>query len=265
MIARVGLGLAATALLVAACGGDGAAQQAGEPPAALKKITFVTGAPPAGKLANIVAAQRRGYFRDEGLDVEISLLSDTSDAMKLVASGDAQIGLVNSLNQIIARSQGAELVSLGTTLQRATHTILSPAESPIEDPKQLEGRTVGMTGFAGNRAMLEDILRRAGADPGKVKFVEVGFNGAGLLAKGRVDALGDAITWNVPPKYNAIKGKPLDDTSTYVALPYGELGAPRYYSLNVATSACAPGRRASSGRSPTRTRRAGSCSSSTRS
>lgn len=144
--------------------------------------------------------------------------------------------MINSFNQIIAKSQGVGLVSVAATVQNANHGIMSRADAPITDPKQLEGKTVGMTGFVGNKVMLKDILRRHGADPDKVKLVDVNLNEPALLAQKKVDALGDAIDYNVPTSYNQAIHKPLDDKSSYTFLPFHDLGMFPYELANIAVS-----------------------------
>ena len=74
--------------------------------------------------------------------------------------------------------------------------------------KQLEGKTLGITGIPYNRTMLEYCLSEAGVDLSKVNIVIVGFAPMPLLLSKRIDGLGDAITWSEPAMYNVQIGKP---------------------------------------------------------
>jgi ABC-type nitrate/sulfonate/bicarbonate transport system substrate-binding protein len=204
-------------------------------PTELTKVRMTTGFAPNANVTNIVAAIDQGYFQDEGIEVEILAPSSATDAVKLLNAGDTDLIGGNSLNQVIARAEGVPLVSVATTLQYSNQGIMTRAEDGITSVAQLEGKTIGMIGFAGNTAILEDILRREGVDPASVNFVTVGFTGAQALAQKQVDALGDALD-NIPALYNAVLQKPVDDESTYNIMKFRDLGAIRYYINTIVTT-----------------------------
>jgi ABC-type nitrate/sulfonate/bicarbonate transport system substrate-binding protein len=137
---------------------------------------------------------------------------------------------------ITARSKGLPVVSIATNHQYGTAGIMVPVSSGITSLKQLEGKTLGVTGIPFNRTMLEYCLKKAGVDVSKVKIVVVGFTPMPLLLSKRIDGLGDAITWSEPAMYNVQLGKPADDKSTYRYFAFYQNGVPRYYTLGVVTS-----------------------------
>ena len=108
-----------------------------------------------------------------------------------------------------------------------------PTSSGVTSLKQLEGKTLGVTGIPFNRTMLEYCLKKAGVDVSKVKIVIVGFTPMPLLLSKRIDGLGDAITWSEPAMFNVQLGKPADDKSTYKYFAFYQNGVPRYYTLGV--------------------------------
>ena len=68
------------------------------------------------------------------------------------------------------------------------------AEPAIRNPRQLEGKTVGVTGVPSDTAVLRSIVAGAGGDPTKVKTVTIGFNAVPALLAHRVAAA--TAFWN---------------------------------------------------------------------
>lgn len=153
---------------------------------------------PSGSAANFVVSQDAGFFRKEGLDVSFIVPANPAAALQLVAAGTVQFSIAHSTDVILARSRELPIVSLGTTHQFGEAGIMTPAAKNIRAPKALEGTTVGITGIPANRAMLEYVLRVNKVDMSKVRIVPMGFTLAPALLAGRIDAIGDAITWSEP-------------------------------------------------------------------
>jgi putative hydroxymethylpyrimidine transport system substrate-binding protein len=237
-LATLAFAVALSAALVTACGSDpkDTTDGAANAPSTPTKVTFAFNFPPGGAAANLVATAERGYFRDQGLDVTFVVPGSTTDATKLVASGDARFGTVDGMDTLLARAKDVPIVSVATTHQYGAAGILAPAELHVTSPKQLEGLTVGVTGIPGQRKMLETVIQKAGGDVSKVEIVDVGFAGVDALLAGKIDVFGDAIYWAEPIGYNLALGKPVDDTSAATFLRFDEWGAPRYYTNGVVTS-----------------------------
>lgn len=198
------------------------------------KFTFLFR--PTGSFSNFIVSEKRGFFREQGLDVSFIVPGGTSDAVKLVASGQAQMGLSHSTDTILARSRGVPIVSVGTNHQFGTAGVLAPVENNIRSPKDLEGKTVGITGIPANRVMLEQFLKIHGVDTTKVRIIVVGFGGLRTLLEGRIQAMGDAITFSEPIGLNLARGKDPNDHSTYTYMAYYKYGLPRYYTFGIVTS-----------------------------
>lgn len=202
----------------------------------LTPLKFMFHFVPTGSFVNYVVSLDNGFFREEGLDVSFVIPGSPGDAIKLVASGDAHVGLGHSTDVILARSRGVPVVSVGTTHQFGTAGVMAPIEKNIRTPKDLEGKTVGITGIPANRVMLEQMLRMNGVDISKVRVIVIGFGAIPALLEGRIDAEGDAITFSEPITYNLAKGKDPNDRSTHTYMAFYKYGVPRYYTFGVITS-----------------------------
>jgi putative hydroxymethylpyrimidine transport system substrate-binding protein len=183
--------------------------------------------------AAVINGIDRNFFADEGLEIELISPNSPADGLKLVASGGAELATAHSTDVITARSKDLPVVSIATNHQMGTTGVLVPVEAGVKQLKQLEGKNIGVTGIPFNKVMLEHSLKTAGADLSKVNIVTVGFTQMPLLLSKRIDALGDAISWDEPPIYNVQIEKPADDKSTYTYFTFTDYGVPRFYTFGL--------------------------------
>ena len=114
--------------------------------------------------AGVFAAVDHKFFEAEGIEVEFVSPSTPADGLKLLASGGVQFATAHSTEVITARSKGLPVVSIATNHQYGMAGIMVPATSGVTSLKQLEGKTLGITGIPYNRTMLEYCLTSAGVD-----------------------------------------------------------------------------------------------------
>jgi putative hydroxymethylpyrimidine transport system substrate-binding protein len=225
---KVLAGTAAAMLLAASVSVIGAASAQD-----LTKVDFALLTVPGIWDAGVFGAVDNGFFAEEGLEMSFVSPTTPADGLKLLASGDVDFATAHSTEVIVARSKGLDVVSIATNHQLGTAGIMMPATSGVTELKQLEGKTLGVTGIPYNKVMLEYSLEQAGVDLSKVDIVTVGFTPMPLLLTERIHGLGDAITWSEPAMYNVQIDKPADDASTYTYFAFYENGVPRYYTLGV--------------------------------
>jgi len=197
------------------------------------EVKFVLLTQPGIWDAGIFGAVDQKFFDAEGLTVSFISPATPADGLKLLASGGANFATGHSTEVITARSRDLPVVSIATNHQFGTAGIMMPTTSGVTTMKQLEGKTLGVTGIPFNKTMLEYSLKKSGVDVSKVKIVTVGFTPMPLLMSKRIDGLGDAITWSEPAMYNLQLKKPANDKTTYKYFPFYENGVPRYYTLGV--------------------------------
>ena len=147
--------LAAGALLLTGCGAQGAANsnaEAGGDGGAednLHHLTVVLDWYPNALHAFLYEAQEKGYFAEQGLDVDIQSPAGVNDAMSMVAAGKADIGLYYQQDVIQARAeQNVPIKSIGAVVQGPLNIVLSLKDKNITSPKDLEGKTVGYEKWA---------------------------------------------------------------------------------------------------------------------
>jgi putative hydroxymethylpyrimidine transport system substrate-binding protein len=212
--------LLAAVLLAAggtACGGDGAE------PGAPRGVALVLDFAPNAVHAGIYAAERRGWYEEAGVDLAIRQPGDSSDAPKLLAANRAEFAILDIHDLGIARQQGLDLVGVMPLVQRPLASVIARADGAVSRPRDLEGRTVGVTGLPSDEAVVDSEVRADGGDPGRVRRVTIGFNAVAALAAGRVDAA--TGFWNAEAVALRQRGIPVRvfELDRYGAPPYPEL------------------------------------------
>ena len=183
--------LAAGTLLLTGCGAQNAAQSDAAKSGSddLQHLTVVLDWYPNALHAFLYEAQEKGYFAEEGLDVDIQSPAGVNDAMSMVAAGKADIGLYYQQDVIQARAeQNVPIKSIGAVVQGPLNIILSLKDKNITKPKDLEGKTVGYAGTELSEALVRSIMQSNGADPNSVNMVDVGFDLMSSMTTGNVDA-----------------------------------------------------------------------------
>jgi NitT/TauT family transport system substrate-binding protein/putative hydroxymethylpyrimidine transport system substrate-binding protein len=211
--------LAAVLLLAGAagCGGDGA--EPGAPKGAAVVLDFTPNAVHSG----LYAAQAQGFYRDAGLDLTIHQPGESTDAPKLLAAGRTDFAILDIHDLGIARERGFELVGVMPLVQRPLAAVIARREAGIRSPKELQGRTVGVTGLPSDEAVVDSEVSADGGDPAAVHAVTIGFNAVSALAAGKVDAA--TGFWNAEGVTLERQGVPIRifKVDRYGAPPYPEL------------------------------------------
>ncbi len=217
---RRAVALLATALLLAGaagCGGGGA--EPGAPKGASLVLDFTPNAVHSG----IYAARSEGFYADEGIDLAVHQPGESTDAPKLLAAGRTDFAILDIHDLGIARERGLPLVGVTALVQRPLAAVLARGDEGIRTPRDLEGKTVGVTGLPSDEAVVDSEVQAAGGDPAKVDEVTIGFNAVSSLAAAKVAAA--TGFWNAEGVALQRLGVPLRifRVDRYGAPPYPEL------------------------------------------
>jgi putative hydroxymethylpyrimidine transport system substrate-binding protein len=174
--------------------------------------------------AALVIAKERGFFVDEGLDVELVAPSDPNDPPKLVAAGKADVAVTYQPQLVLQVGQGLPLKRFATLVDTPLNSLLVTAEGPVRTVADLKGRKVGYSIAGFEDTLLTVMLKRAGLSPRDVTLVNVNFALVPALLSGQVDAVIGAYR-NVELVQMAAQGRP------GIAIPVEEAGVPAYDEL----------------------------------
>jgi putative hydroxymethylpyrimidine transport system substrate-binding protein len=180
------------AALVGCGGGDDhpSVTAPAEPP---RDATLLLDFAPNAVHAGIYVATQRELDRREGVDLRVQVPSASTDAVRLLLAGRAQLAVLDIHDLALARERGRDLIAVMALVQRPLAAVLTAPG--IRSPRDLEGRRVGVTGLPSDDAVLRSIVRGAGGDPAKVHSTTIGFNAVASVLSGRV--AGATAFWNV--------------------------------------------------------------------
>jgi putative hydroxymethylpyrimidine transport system substrate-binding protein len=160
-------------------------------------------------------------------DISIRVPSASTDSLKLLAAGRADMSVVDIHDLGLARQRGSDIVGVGALVQRPLAAVIARG-SDVRRPRDLEGRRVGVTGLPSDEAVLRAVVEHDGGRFERVRRVTIGFSAVPSLIAGRVDAV--VSFWNA-------EGVALRERGVHTReFRVDEYGAPRYPELVLAVT-----------------------------
>src|SRR5947208_721786 len=95
--------------------------------------------------APFVLGQERGYFDQEGIDLDIQVGRGSGVTVQAVAAGTATFGYADISTMIKAASKGAPVTAVGVALQTSPMSVMGFAEKNIRKPEDIKGKIVAVT------------------------------------------------------------------------------------------------------------------------
>lgn len=180
--------LSLVSVVAVACGDGDETGSAPSDEKPAEKVTFMAGFKPQANLpfVGVYVAQEKGFFREQGLDVDIQH-SDGSQHIQLLAAGRIQFATGDAAQVLRRRAEEPVLPLLAIALigQTGQQGWVSLADSGIDEPKDWVGKTVGFRNTV--PPDFYAILEANGVDPNDVDTVNIQFQPPQLLVEGRVD------------------------------------------------------------------------------
>ncbi|HXP94674.1 MAG TPA: ABC transporter substrate-binding protein [Candidatus Binatia bacterium] len=178
----------------------GGAQQA---PAVINLINL-----PADNSAEVYYAQDMGFFKEAGLDVRITAMTNSAAIVAALAGGAGDIGnsVIGSAAQARRRGIPVRFIAPAGLYVDATPTsaLVVPKDSPLRSAADLGGKTIAVSGlndltYYATRAWID----KNGGNSANSQYVELPFPAMGAaLQQHRVDA-----AYNIEPFLTATKAE----------------------------------------------------------
>jgi ABC-type nitrate/sulfonate/bicarbonate transport system substrate-binding protein len=176
--------------------------------------------------AGIYLALQRGYDEAEGVNLDVEAPGQSTDGIKALLSGQADLAIVDIHDLAIARAKGRPVVGVMALVQTPLAAVL--AQPDVRRPRDLEGRKAGVTGLPSDDAVLRSIVEGDGGDAARVRKVTIGFNAVQALLSKKV--AGATAFWNAEGVALAQKRPGTREFRVQ------DFGAPSYPELVLATS-----------------------------
>lgn len=172
------LTLAVLAIGLAACG----PAPAGE----LETIRLPMGYIPNVQYAPFYVAVEKGYFANEGIELEFDYSFET-DGVALVGAGQLPFAVVSAEQVLLARAQSIPVQYVLAWWQDFPVAAVAAADSGIETPADLRGQRIGLPGlFGASYIGLQALLNAGGLSEADVTLEAIGFNQVEAFASGQV-------------------------------------------------------------------------------
>lgn len=139
--------------------------------------------------APLLVAQQQGFFKAEGLDVNLIAPADPTDPPKLVAIGKADLALDYQPHVLVEQSAGLPIAQVGTLIDAPLSCLAVLADGPIKSIKDLKGKTIGDSMGGVDTAVLQGILHSGGLNLSDVQIINVHYDLTQALLSKRVDAV----------------------------------------------------------------------------
>ncbi|WP_422099637.1 ABC transporter substrate-binding protein [Variovorax sp.] len=180
-----------------------------------------------GAQAWFFTAQDKGYFKAEGLDVEIDQGEGSAASIPKVAAGAYQAGFgdVNALIDLASKRPADAPVAVYMLYNTPPFTLVVKQDSPIRTPKDLEGKTIGGPANDGALKLFPAFAKIANVDPAKVNITNMAPNlREQMLSRGQIDA---AFGYVTTVSFSA-KAMGLDPAKDLRFIRYGDHGMDLY-------------------------------------
>lgn len=154
----------------------------------------------------VLVAQDRGFFAEEGLEVQVADCIGGHRCLRQVLEGKADVATVGDLPIVFNSFERSDFVVLATIGSNREDTkLVTHRRAGIGRPEDLPGKRVGLVHGSSSHYFFDLFMLSAGVDPKSVQAVRLQPEelGPALLA-GRIDA---AAIWE-PYAYEAMKSMP---------------------------------------------------------
>jgi len=121
-----------------------------------------------GYHAPLYVAQAKGWYSDAGLEVTIRPGKGSADAIKTVGTGQAEFGFPDFGASVKAMADGIPITAVAAFVQQVPAGVISFASNPVDEPKDLEGKSIAVAPFGATALMMPAWANINGVDLDKV-------------------------------------------------------------------------------------------------
>ena len=115
---------------------------------AAEKVTYLFPAPPfLPAFGPIQIAKGKGYYSDEGLEVEFAVGKGGVDVAKQIGAGNAELGGILADSPIVVRQNGVPIKAVAAFGGKGFMQLVVRADSGIKTPKDLKGRNISVMSY----------------------------------------------------------------------------------------------------------------------
>jgi ABC-type nitrate/sulfonate/bicarbonate transport system substrate-binding protein len=135
----------------------------------------------------------KGFFLEEGMQVSFEFPPQAPDIVKLVGTGQAQFGLVNTVDLINAKVQNLDIVAVAVAVPRDMGGVMYFADSGMQTPADLKGKTVAIYNWPQTNLHFQALLTQYNLTLDDLTKVDAGDYSVPLMVAEKVQAADAAV------------------------------------------------------------------------
>ena len=139
--------------------------------------------------APLIIAQKRGFFKEVGLEVEMIEPADPNDPPKLVAAGKLDLAISYQPQLHIQVDQGLPVVRVGTLVSVPLNALVVLKDGSIKSISDLKGKKVGFSVGGFEEALLSGMLEKYNLKMSDIELININFSLSPSLIAKKVDAV----------------------------------------------------------------------------
>lgn len=139
--------------------------------------------------APIIIAEKKGYFKDQELKVDIQEPADPSMPPKLVAAGKADMAVTYQPQLHMQIDEGLPLTRVSTLVATPLNTLVTLKSSNITSISDLKGKKIGFSVGGFEDTLLKVMLKKYDLTFDDVELINVNWSLSPSLITGKVDAV----------------------------------------------------------------------------
>jgi putative hydroxymethylpyrimidine transport system substrate-binding protein len=139
--------------------------------------------------APLIIAQKRGFFKEVGLEVEMIEPADPNDPPKLVAAGKLDLAISYQPQLHIQVDQGLPVVRVGSLVSVPLNSLVVLENGPIKSISDLKGKKIGFSVGGFEEALLSGMLEKYNIKMTDVDLININFSLSPSLIAKKVDAV----------------------------------------------------------------------------
>ena len=138
----------------------------------LTQVTMMLDWTPNTIHTGIYVAQEKGYFEENGLEVEIVLSPDYT-ATDMVSTGDVEFGIdsQDNLAEGFVGENPLMVTAVAAILQHNLSGLISTADQEIDSPRKLENHTFATIDTLMEQTIIRSVMEKDGGDFGRVELI----------------------------------------------------------------------------------------------
>ena len=171
-----------------------------------RKVSLALWSKPITEIAHVLAEEEQGFFRKQGIELQLLPGAGGGDAIRNLLSGQADVAFTDPGSLFAALDKGEKLRVIYDIYPQNVFNVVSLKSSGIQTPADLKGKKVGVYSLAsGTRQNLQLMLAQAGLKESDVTVVVTGLLNFAPLMQGQVDATAATDTGLAVARHRGLK------------------------------------------------------------